>query len=90
MRVIECAELLAADLFKNADQTRQRITLGDVERHLAQLAAHPGDCRLWPLSVGAQGDGAAGLCDRQRLAASGAQDRDQAIAELLSKLAGDG
>ena len=26
VRVIECAELLAADLFKNADQTRQRIT----------------------------------------------------------------
>ena len=40
VRVIECAELLAADLFKNADQTRQRITtLGDVERHLAQLAS---------------------------------------------------
>jgi hypothetical protein len=31
VRVIECAELLAADLFKNADQTRPRITLGDVE-----------------------------------------------------------
>jgi hypothetical protein len=45
VRVIECAELLAADLFKNADQTRQRITtLGDVERHLAQLASHPPDC----------------------------------------------
>ena len=32
VRVIECAELLAADLFKNADQTCQRTTLGDVER----------------------------------------------------------
>jgi hypothetical protein len=44
VRVIECAELLAADLFKNADQTRQRVTLGDVERYLAQLASHPPDC----------------------------------------------
>ena len=44
MRVIECAELLAADLFKNADQTRQRITFGDVERYLARLPGHPRDC----------------------------------------------
>jgi hypothetical protein len=44
VRVIECAELLAADLFRNAEQTRQRLTLGDVERHLAQLASHPRDC----------------------------------------------
>jgi len=27
--VVECAELLAADLFQNADRTRQRITVGD-------------------------------------------------------------
>ena len=40
----EGAELLAADLFKNADQTRQRITFGDVVRYLAQLASHPPDC----------------------------------------------
>ena len=44
MRVIECAELIAADLFRNAKQARQRLTFGDVERHLAQLAAHPPDC----------------------------------------------
>ena len=44
VRVIECAELLAADLFKNADQTRQRITFGDVERYLARLPGHPRDC----------------------------------------------
>ena len=44
MRVIECAELLAADLFKNAEQTGQRITFGDVQRHLAQLASHPPGC----------------------------------------------
>ena len=42
--MIECAELLAADLFKNADQTRQRLTFGDVERYLAQLAAHHHGC----------------------------------------------
>ena len=36
MRVIECAELIASDLFRNADQTRARITFGDVERDLAQ------------------------------------------------------
>ena len=38
MRVIEASELIAADLFKNADQTRYRITYGDVRRHLVQLA----------------------------------------------------
>ena len=42
--MIECAELLAADLFKNAEQTRARLTFGDVERYLAQLASHPPDC----------------------------------------------
>ena len=31
VRVIECAELLAADLFTAAEQTRARITFGDVE-----------------------------------------------------------
>ena len=45
MRVIECAELLAADLFRNADQSRRRITFGDVERYLAQLASHPPTAR---------------------------------------------
>jgi hypothetical protein len=40
VRVIECAELLAADLFKNADQTHRRLVYGDVERYLAQLASH--------------------------------------------------
>ena len=44
VRVVECAELIAADVFKNADQTRQRLTFGDVERYLAQLAGHPRDC----------------------------------------------
>ena len=44
VRVVECAELLADDLFKNAEQTRGRITFGDVERHLRQLANHPRDC----------------------------------------------
>ncbi len=44
VRVIECAELLAADLFTAAEQTHARITFGDVERHLAQLASHPPDC----------------------------------------------
>ena len=44
MRVVECAELLAADVFTVADQTRQRITFGDVERYLAQLVTHPPGC----------------------------------------------
>jgi hypothetical protein len=44
VRVIEASELIAADVFKLADQTRTRITFGDVERHLAQLANHPHDC----------------------------------------------
>lgn len=41
MRVIECAELIAADLFRNADQTRARITFGDVsdlaQRHRGEV-----------------------------------------------------
>jgi uncharacterized protein YwbE len=45
VRVIECADLLAADLFRNADQSRRRITFGDVERYLAQLASHPPTAR---------------------------------------------
>ena len=33
VRVIECAEVIAADVFKTADQIRQRITIGDVQRY---------------------------------------------------------
>jgi len=36
--------LIAADVFRSADQNRQRLTYGDVERWLAQLAMHPPDC----------------------------------------------
>jgi hypothetical protein len=38
VRVVECAELLAADLFTHAEQTRVRLTVGNAQRHLAQLA----------------------------------------------------
>ena len=44
MRVSEASELITADVFTVAEQTRQRITFGDAERHLAQLASHPPDC----------------------------------------------
>ena len=44
MRVVGCVELLAADLFRNAEQTRARITFGDVKRYLAQWASHSPDC----------------------------------------------
>ena len=44
VRVIEAAEVIAADLFKRADQDRYRITFGDVERHLAELASHHRGC----------------------------------------------
>jgi hypothetical protein len=44
VHVVECAELLAADLFRNAEQNRARITFGDVQRYLCQLASHPPDC----------------------------------------------
>ena len=44
MRVIEAVEMVACHVFNTAEQTRQRLTLGDVERYLAQLAAHPADC----------------------------------------------
>jgi hypothetical protein len=38
VRVIEWAELLAADRFTHAEQTRVRLAFRDVQRHLAQLA----------------------------------------------------
>jgi hypothetical protein len=44
VRVVEASELIAADLFKIADETRYRITFGDVEKYLAQLANHPRGC----------------------------------------------
>ena len=44
VRVIEAVELVACPVFTIAEQTRQRLTFGDVERYLAQLAAHPPDC----------------------------------------------
>ena len=51
VRVIEASELIAADLFKNAEQSRLRITYGDVERYLAQLASHPRDCDCGPCAL---------------------------------------
>ena len=53
VRVVEAVELVACHVFNLAEQTRQRLTFGDVERYLAQLAAHPGDLWLWPLCAGA-------------------------------------
>ena len=44
VRMIEAVELVACHVFNLAEQTRQRLTFGDVERYLVQLAAHPGDC----------------------------------------------
>ena len=44
VRVIDAVELVACPVFTIAEQTRQRLTFGDVERYLAQLAAHPPDC----------------------------------------------
>ena len=43
VRVTEAVEL-PANVVNLAEQTRQRLTFCDVERYLAQLAAHPGDC----------------------------------------------
>ena len=43
-RVTEASELIAADVFTAFEKTRQRITFGDVERYLAQLANHSRDC----------------------------------------------
>ena len=39
--MIEAVELVACHVFNLAEQTRQRLTIGDVERYLAQLAAIP-------------------------------------------------
>jgi hypothetical protein len=64
VRVIECAELLAADLFKNADQTRQRTTLDDVDVIWPSWPAIPVNC----------------TCGRCVLAPRGTPHRDYAIA----------
>jgi len=44
VRVVECAVLIAADLFTYVEQTRRRITFSDVERHLAELGSHHHGC----------------------------------------------
>ena len=41
--MVEAVELVACHVFNLAEQTRQRLTFGDVERYLAQLASHPRD-----------------------------------------------
>jgi hypothetical protein len=41
------AERIALDIYQQADKTGERITLGTVERRLAELAGHPpGHCQL--------------------------------------------
>ena len=42
--MVEASELIAADLFKDADEHRRSVTFAAVERYLAQLAMHPRDC----------------------------------------------
>ena len=39
-----CSGGSAADVFKQADATGERNTLGTVERRLAELAGHPPGC----------------------------------------------
>ena len=65
VRTVECAELVALDVFQRAEQTGQLVTLGQVERRLAELLALPGQScpRLAIWSV----DGAPGWCARPRL-----------------------
>ena len=76
MRVIEAVELVACHVFNLAEQTRQRLTFGDVERYLAPAGQSSTGLHIWPLCAGAQGDSASGLCDRQRLAMSDQGDQD--------------
>jgi hypothetical protein len=59
-KVVEASELIAADLFRSADENRYRITFGDVEKYLAQLAQHPRDCTCGRC-------GLAGLANAQRV-----------------------
>ena len=39
------AERIALDIIKRADAAGERVTLGMVERRLAELLSHPPDCR---------------------------------------------
>lgn len=71
MRVVEAAELIAADVFKNADQTRQCITFGDVQRQPGPALQSSTGLQVWALWAGVAGDGATRLCDRLRVTATG-------------------
>jgi hypothetical protein len=42
--MVEAVQLVTCHVFNLAEQTRQRITFGDVERHLAQLRNHSREC----------------------------------------------
>jgi hypothetical protein len=72
--MVEAVELVACHV-QPAELTRQRVTFGDVERYLAQLAAHHHGCTYGRCVLVSRVDGTPGLCDRQRLAASGACDQ---------------
>ena len=78
MRVIEAVELVACHVFTHAEQTRQRLTFGDVERHLAQLAGHP-RLHMWSLWAAVEGERTARVCDRVGLAAADTSDQGQAL-----------
>ena len=40
----QAALQVALDVFQHADATGERLTLGTVERRLAELRSHPPDC----------------------------------------------
>jgi hypothetical protein len=54
VRTVEASELIAADVFRAADEDRRRITFADVERYLAQLAMHPRDCSCGRCAMASQ------------------------------------
>ncbi len=70
VRVIEASELIAADLFKEAEKSGNKVTLFDVEGHLARLANHPPGCECGRCELVTQVS-AQGLPDRLPLAARG-------------------
>ena len=83
MRVIECAELLAPDLFKNAEQTRQWLTFGDAPS--SGPAGQPSPrLWVWPMWAAGAGHGAACVCNRQRLAAT--SESDQGTGHALGRI----
>ena len=63
---------LAVDVYRRAETTGEKVTLGFVERHLDELRSHPPDCLCGLCTAGPRGASIRGLLRRAPL---GRRDR---------------